>query len=54
MRVPRQGTGAEPGCSSDETSVMEVERRPRNHRAFYIDQPETGGVIGKSKAVCDI
>lgn len=43
-----------PERSSEETSVMEVERKSPGYPALDLDQPEMGGVFGKSKAVCDI
>jgi hypothetical protein len=43
-----------PDRSSEEASVMEVERRDPDYPAFTFDQPEVGGVTGKSEAVCDI
>ena len=42
-----------PECSSDEASVMGVERRSPGHPAFKIGQPEMGGVSGKSEAICN-
>lgn len=37
--------------SSDETSVMGVERRFPGHPALNAGQPEMGGTIGESKTV---
>jgi len=37
--------------SSEEASVMEVERRVPGHSALYAGQPEMGGAIGESKIV---
>ena len=42
-----------PTCSSDEVSVMEVERRGRIDRLYLIDQPAMGGIgwIKQSRTV---
>ena len=40
-----------PGRSSDEASVMGVERRPWGYPAFESGQPVMGGAVGESKVV---
>jgi RNA-directed DNA polymerase len=42
-----------PERSSEETSVMGVERRHPDYPVFEIGQPVMGGVFGESKVVCD-